>query len=116
MAFVCWFCLPDSPEQARFLTDKQRQLEIDRLAEDAGVSHDHSFSWTQVLSIFTDWKTYAYAAIYITGSIPLQGVTLFLPTLIEGMGQWTPMQSQLMTVPPYLAAFLTILIISRSSD
>ena len=116
MALVCWFCLPDSPENALFLTDKQRQLEIDRLTEDAVVSNEHSFSWLQVLSVFTDWKTYFYAAIYICGTIAFQGITLFLPTLIEGMGQWTPIQTQLMTVPPYFVAFIAILIVSHSSD
>ncbi|CAF3722339.1 unnamed protein product [Adineta steineri] len=116
LAFICWFCLPDSPEQARFLTDKQRQLQIDRLAEDAGASNNHSFSWLQVLSVFTDWKTYAYAIIYIFGTITLQGVTLYLPSLIHAMGSSTPVQTQLLTVPPYIAAFVSILIISRSSD
>ncbi|CAF0725800.1 unnamed protein product [Rotaria sp. Silwood1] len=116
VAILCWFYLPDSPEQARFLTDKQRQLEIDRLIEDAGASHHDSFSWSQVLSVFTDWKTYIYAMIYICGTVPLQSVTLFLPTLIRGMGQWTPILAQLMTIPPYLVAFIVILIISRSSD
>ena len=52
--------------------------------------NDHSFSWSQVWSVFTDWKTYAYGTIYISGTIALQGITLFLPTLIDGMGQWTP--------------------------
>jgi hypothetical protein len=69
-----------------------------------------------VLSVFTDWKTYAYAIIYICGTIALQGITLFLPTLINEMDRRTPMQTQLMTVPPYLAAFIVILLVSRSSD
>lgn len=116
LSFVCWFCLCDSPEQARFLNPKERELEILRLTADAGASQNHSFSWSQVISVFTDWKIYVYAIIYISGTIPLQGVTLFLPTLIHGMGQWTPVQSQLMTVAPYFAAFLMILIISCSSD
>ncbi len=98
------------------MNSKQRQLEIDRLAEDAGASNNRSFSWAQVVSVFTDWKIYAYAIIYICGTVSLQGITLFLPTLIYGMGQWTTIQTQLMTVPPYLAAFITILIVSRSSD
>ncbi len=98
------------------MNDKQRKLEVDRLAEDAGPSHTQSFSWSQVLSVFTDWKTYAYAMTYICGTIPLQGITLFLPTLIHEMGQWTTIQTQLMTVPSYIAAFITILVVSRSSD
>ncbi|UJR25750.1 hypothetical protein I4U23_007100 [Adineta vaga] len=115
-AFICWFYLPDSPEQARFLTNKQRQLQLDRLIQDTGISQDHSFSWSQVLSVFTDWKTYAYATIYICGTIVLQGITLLLPTLIHDMGEWAHMETQLMTIPPYMTAFITILVVSRSSD
>ncbi|CAF3727410.1 unnamed protein product [Rotaria sp. Silwood1] len=116
VAILCWFYLPDSPEQARFLTDKQRQLEIDRLIEDAGASHHDSFSWSQVLSVFTDWKTYIYAMIYICGTTSLQCITLILPTLIYEMGQWTSMETQLMTIPPYFVAFIFILLVSYSSD
>ncbi|CAF1300901.1 unnamed protein product [Adineta steineri] len=116
MAICCWFFLPDSHEQARFLTVEQRQLGIELLAEDSGASHNHSFSWSQVKSVYTDWKTYAYAIIYITGTTALQGVTLFLPSIIVGLGKWTPVQSQLMTLPPYAIAFIVTLLLSRSSD
>ena len=116
MAIVCWFFLPDSPEKTRFLSDEERQLQIDRLANDDGAAETHSFSWGQVRSVFTDWKTYVFSLIYITGTIPLQGVSLFLPTLVEDISDWSPLQSQLMIVPPYMAGFIAILILSRSSD
>ncbi len=54
--------------------------------------------------------------IYICGTVSLQSITLFLPTLIHEMGQWTPVEAQLMTIPPYLIAFICILVVSRSSD
>ena len=44
--------------------------------------------------------------IYITGTSALQGVTLFLPSIISGMGQWDKAQSQALTVPPYVLAFI----------
>jgi hypothetical protein len=115
-AFVCWFFLPDSAESARFLNEAERKLQIDRLARDAGACQSRSFSWSQVASVFTDWKTYAYSTVYISGTITLQSITLLMPTLILEMGQWTPVQSQLMTVPPYLIAFFAIFAVSRSSD
>ena len=43
------------------------------------------------------------------GTVALQSSTLFLPTLIIEMGQWTTVQTQLMTVPPYIAAFVIII-------
>ncbi|CAF0882011.1 unnamed protein product [Rotaria sp. Silwood1] len=116
LALCCWFLLADSPEKAKFLNDEERQLEIDRLAKDAGPTKEHKFSWSQVLSIFIDWKTYIYAIIYITGTIATQGITLSLPVIINNLGEWTPVQAQLMTIPPYMGAFFAILIVSYSSD
>jgi hypothetical protein len=112
----CWFLLPDSPEKATFLNDEERKLEIDRLAEDAGLTKEHKFSWSQVFSVFTDWKTYFYSIIYITGTVALQGITLSLPVIINNLGTWSSVQAQLMTIPPYMAAFFAVLIASRSSD
>ena len=98
------------------MNDEERQLAIDRLAEDAGPTKEHTFSWSQVLSIFTDWKTYIYSIIYITGTIATQGITLSLPVIINNLGEWSSVQAQLLTIPPYMAAFFAILIVSRSSD
>ncbi|CAF1566297.1 unnamed protein product, partial [Didymodactylos carnosus] len=116
LADCCCFFLPDSPEHCHFLNEEQRSFEINRLAKDAGVANDHSFSWLQVLSVFKDWKTYAYMVIYIGGTISLQGVTLFLPTIISGMGQWNNVKAQLLTVPSYVSAFFGTIILSFSSD
>ena len=116
LAICCWFFLPDSPEKAKFLTDEERQLHIDRLAEDAGTQKKEKFSWSQVFSVFTDWKTYMYAIIYISGTIAMQGITLSLPVIVNGLGEWSSVQAQLMTIPPYMAAFIAILIFGRSSD
>lgn len=83
---------------------------------DAGASNDHSWSWAQVASVFSDWKTYIYMAIYITGTIALQGVTLFLPSIVAGMGQWSKPVAQALTTPPYFLAFLVTVAIGWSSD
>jgi hypothetical protein len=113
---TCWFYLPDSLVQATFLSDEQRKIQADQLTQDRGASSDDSFSWLQALSVFTDWKTYMYALIHISGTVALQGATLFLPTLILEMGQWTKIQVNLLTIPPYLVALIFIFAVSRSSD
>ncbi len=68
------------------------------------------------MSVFIDWKTYIYIIISITGLIATQGITLSLPVIIDGLGNWTSVQAQFMTIPPYMAAFFGILIVARSSD
>ncbi|RUS14958.1 major facilitator superfamily domain-containing protein [Jimgerdemannia flammicorona] len=116
LAIAVVFILPDSPEKAKFFTEEERDYAIRRLATDAGVAHDNSWSWGQVWSVFTDWKTYAYMIIYLSGTAALQGVTLFLPSIINGLGKWSKVTSQLLTTPPYFAAFLGTLALGWSSD
>ncbi|RUO95834.1 major facilitator superfamily domain-containing protein [Jimgerdemannia flammicorona] len=116
LAIVLVFILPDSPEKAKFLTEEERSYAIRRLSADAGVAHDNSWSWGQVWSVFTDWKTYVYMVIYLSGTSALQGVTLFLPSIINGLGKWSKITSQLLTTPPYFAAFLGTLFLGWSSD
>ena len=116
IAVICWFYLPDSPDEAWFLTEIERKVLIVRLAKESGHPKSHLFTWPQVFYIFTDWKTYFYVLIKLGGTIPLQGIMLFLPTLIHAMGNWTPVEAQIMTIPPHLIAFCAILLVSRSSD
>ncbi|ORZ24380.1 major facilitator superfamily domain-containing protein [Absidia repens] len=112
---AAWY-LPNDPETAKFLTEEERRVAVGRLAKDAGAANDHSWSWAQVYSVFTDWKAWAYAFIYITGTSALQGVTLFLPSIISQMGTWSKAQSQALTTPPYFIAFFATVAIGWSSD
>ena len=50
-----------------------------------------------------DWKIYLNMLITIGIYTPLYSISLFLPTIVRGMG-YTKEHSQLMTVPPYVAA------------
>ncbi|CAO3701074.1 unnamed protein product [Rhizopus stolonifer] len=113
--FTAWY-LPNNPETARFLSIEEKKLAADRLIEDAGASHDNSWSWTQVASVFTDWKTYVFMTIYITGTSALQGVTLFLPSIVAGLGTWSTPAAQALTTPPYFLAFLVTVLVGWSSD
>lgn len=46
----------------------------------------------------------------------MQSFSLFLPTIITGLGYTNPTTAQLFTVPPNLAAFVTVLLTSLLSD
>lgn len=46
----------------------------------------------------------------------LQSFSLFLPTIITGLGYTNPTTAQLFTVPPNLAAFVAVLLTSLLSD
>ncbi|CDH54934.1 mfs transporter [Lichtheimia corymbifera JMRC:FSU:9682] len=112
---AAWY-LPNTPETAKFLTQDERKVEIERLATDQGAANDHAWSWDRAASVFLDYKTYVYCFIYITGTSALQGVTLFLPSIISGMGAWDKAVSQALTTPPYFLAFIFTIIAGYTSD
>ena len=68
------------------MTDRERAYMLERLKKDAGPATETHFSMKQFWMAFTDWKVYVHSLIYISGSIPLYSMSLFLPSIISGMG------------------------------
>ncbi|KAI9497316.1 major facilitator superfamily domain-containing protein [Zychaea mexicana] len=116
LAVYAFFQIPDKPETAKFLKEEERELEIKRLKIDQGAAHDHSWSWSQVRTVLTDWKAYYFAVLYCLTGISGSGVKLALPSIIDGMGDWQPDVSQALTTPPYVLACVFILVSSYYSD
>ena len=58
----------------------------------------------------------ASVCCYVNADITVQSFSLFLPTIITGLGYTSTTTAQLFTVPPNLAAFITVLITSLLSD
>ena len=66
---------------------------------------NEAFTWENFRKTFTDVKVYLYAFGFHTMSLPLYTLSLFLPTIIKGLG-YTAAQAQLLTIPPYALAFI----------
>jgi MFS family permease len=98
----------DWPETASFLSPDdrirvQRRLILDRQGKTA-----EDFDKRHIFAALKDWKTYGYMVIYMGCLVPLYAFSLFLPTILRGMG-YTGTQAQLLSVPPYaVAAVLTV--------
>jgi len=92
----------DYPGTAKFLTTEEKIEVARRLDEDRG-SLDDSFSKKYVLDAFKDWKIWVNCLITIGIFTPLYCISLFLPTIVKGLG-YTNNTAQLMTVPPYVVA------------
>ena len=101
----------DFPDEARFLSDIDRQRVIRRLKADQQSSAEHeSFKMEYFWASVKDWKTWLYALIYMGADCPLYAFSLFLPSIVAGLG-YTSTKAQLLSVPPYAAAaILTITI------
>ncbi|KAI9323602.1 major facilitator superfamily domain-containing protein [Dichotomocladium elegans] len=115
LAFITFFVLPGLPETSKVLTDTERRAIMERLRVDAGPATETHFSWVQFRSAFTDWKVYMHGFIYITGAIPLYSLSLFLPSIIKGMG-FQDLNAQAMTAPPYVIACIVTIAVAMSAD
>lgn len=124
LAFVTYFVLPDYPEKTpskenkirfsdkavvtytypRFLNivlnEREKAIIVHRLKKDAGVASQKHFSWKQFRDTFLDWKTWYFACMYLSGSISVYSLSMFMPSIVKGMG-YSNINAQAMSAPPY---------------
>lgn len=109
---ISYWMVHDFPDEAKFLSEEDRQRVICRLKEDKQSSAKHeNFKMDYFWASVKDWKTWAYAVIYMGCDGPLYAFSLFLPTIIENLGYESSTTANLLSVPPYAcAAILTVFI------
>lgn len=104
----CWWMVFDWPDTAKFLNPDERIRVQRRLILDRQGRIAEDFDKRHIYAALKDWKTYGYMVIYMGCLTPLYAFSLFLPTILGGMG-YEGTQAQLLSVPPYaVAAALTV--------
>lgn len=103
-AVMAFFVMYDYPDTAKFLNDRERKEVVRRLEEDRSVLSDE-FHWKFFKDAMKDWKIWLHMMITIGIYTPLYSISIFLPTIVAGLG-YTDKIAQLMTVPPYVVACL----------
>ncbi|KAF2262120.1 MFS general substrate transporter [Lojkania enalia] len=110
VGIFCWWMVNDFPDTARFLTPEEKLRTLRRLRADNQSSTEVKFNKKYVWAALKDWKTWSYAVCYMGCLCPLYSFSLFLPTILLGMG-YQGTRAQLMSVPPYaVAALMTIFV------
>jgi hypothetical protein len=105
IAIAAYFYIYNYPATARFLTPKEKEYVISRLKEDSDAVRDEKFTWGGVIQALKDPKVWLYGLCFHTVSVPISSLGTFLPTIINELG-YTPAQSQLLSIPPYVASFI----------
>lgn len=116
LGVISYWLVHDFPDEAKFLSEADRSRVIRRLKADDQSSAEHeSFKMAYFWAAVTDWKTLAFAIIYMGCDGALYAFSLFLPTIIAELGYATT-KANLLTVPPYAAAAcMTIFVGVRKS-
>ncbi|KAI6340704.1 hypothetical protein MCOR31_011577 [Pyricularia oryzae] len=117
---VCFFFMPNTPGDSRFLTPEEREHALRRMREDASGSStidvdDEKFNWHWVKMALMAPQTYLLSLLWFFLLVPLYSFSLFLPTIIFGMG-YTSTTAQLLTAPPNMTGFVSVIFCSYLSD
>lgn len=119
IGIVSLWLVHDFPHEAKFLSPDDRARVIRRLRLDNQASAGHEdFHMKYFWQAVKDWKTWLGMVIYMGCDMPLYAFSLFLPTIISGLGiaGGSTIKAQLFTVPPYAAAALFTVIIGLVAD
>ncbi|KAJ5609818.1 hypothetical protein N7528_009084 [Penicillium herquei] len=111
---VVFYCLPDSPGTARFLTESEQTEAVERL-HTLDRTAKNRLDWRQVSSGLTDYKNYVHMLIHFCCNYSFSGLSNFLPTILESLG-YTSVNAQGLAAPPYFASFLGCIAASMVSD
>jgi len=105
---ICLFIVPNDPTtSSKFLTESERRLAIARIQADQVVKRAGARKEKTTLHLVLraiNFNSCLCTFVYILLNISFQGLSLFLPTVVATLGEFSTVQSQLRTVPPYLVA------------
>lgn len=101
-------------QKARFLNDAEKLELTEILRRDSDSGDNEAFNWKGVRDALTDWQCWGYAMLFHTHSFSLYSITLFSPTIIQGLG-YKSWQAQLLSTPPYAVAFIAVMAIAFAS-
>ncbi|CAO3634434.1 unnamed protein product [Mucor fragilis] len=108
LAIVSYFFLFDDLQNVKWLSAEQKVLQANRMMIHQADTNHEAISVQTFKDVFTDWKTWAFAFVFLLNSINVTSITVFAPTLIDGFG-FDPKTSQLLTAPPCAIATMGVL-------
>jgi MFS family permease len=112
--------LPHTPADITFFTAEEKSALLARMRLDAHGSttvevNEEKFSWYSVRRALLNVNTIILSLNFFAIITPIYSYSLFLPTIIRSLG-YSSVKAQLLTVPPNMSAFFTVLLAGYFSD
>ncbi|EDU41747.1 pantothenate transporter liz1 [Pyrenophora tritici-repentis Pt-1C-BFP] len=116
VGIASYWMVHDFPAEATFLSPDDRARVLRRLRADKQASASHEdFQMKYFWQSATDWKTLMFAIIYMGADGSLYAFSLFLPSIISGMG-YKSTTANLLSVPPYAVAAVVTVVVGYIAD
>lgn len=111
-----FFVLPNTPAQVKSFTPEQAAHCVERLKQDVEFSETERTSLTAILSVFKSPHLYLQCLMLFCNGACLFGLAYFTPSIVQSLGSYSRTHVQLLTVPPFVAAFVVTMISSYLAD
>lgn len=109
------FVMPRSPEDCWFLNERERMIASRRLIQRGGGDENEKTQPHHIKRAVMNITNYFCALGFFFINITVQGISLFMPTILADLG-WTATKAQLYSVPPYVCACVIAIGIAFISD
>ncbi|KAE9373598.1 putative MFS transporter [Stipitochalara longipes BDJ] len=117
VGILFWILMPNDLDTATFLSSEDRAFLVMRRECEVGqTASAQKFHWDDVKDGASDWKVWSFCIAQFGGDTMLYGFSIFLPTIIHGIGTWTVPQAQGLTIPVYVLGACTYLVVAWISD
>ena len=93
-----FFWMPDSPTEAKFLSDEDKIIAIERLRNNQMGVMSREWRFSHVHETLRDLKTWFWVAMIFSISVPSNGISTFGPLIIQSFVS-DPFQTMLFNVP-----------------
>jgi nitrate/nitrite transporter NarK len=115
LGVITLFYLVDRPEQARWLTDAEKDL-VKRDLDKEEAKQRQARSGTSILDAFRDRRLYALGAMAIALLAGIGGISFWLPSILRASGIKEIWQIGVLSAIPYLAALVAQQWVAHRSD
>jgi MFS family permease len=113
LAFAVWRFLPDSPDEAAFLSAEEKAWLKSRLAaEGTSIRARHAVAG---LAALMDPRVLALSFVYFANITTNLGIAFFLPQIIKGMGA-TDMEANAISAIPFVFGIVGVILFGWLAD
>ncbi|KAJ2980283.1 hypothetical protein NUW58_g6984 [Xylaria curta] len=116
VGIAVWFLLPDFPETASWLTDKEKAFIQARLPENAPRAAEQDFNWGEIWSSLKDKRLWLFTLIWALFTVGTSGVRFYQPTVIANLGFTTIAEAQLLNLPISVVGLFVIFLSGYFAD
>ncbi|KAI1764258.1 putative pantothenate transporter [Hypoxylon sp. FL1150] len=103
-----WFLLPDFPQTASWLTDKEKAFIEARLPANAPRAAEQDFNFSEIIASLKDKRLWLFTFIWAFFTVGTSGVRFYQSTVIADLGFTTIAQAQLLNLPITILGLVVI--------